>query len=400
MQELRIKVDTNEKSVILLNNYKIVEQYTIDKENIEGNIYLGVIKNIVPGLKATFVDIGKSKNAFIHFEDLGKTKDEIKLNEKILVQVQKNAVKQKGAKLTTNIKLTGRQIVLMPKTDFISVSRKIEDEGKREKLKEIVKKYLPINCGAIIRTNCIFANEEEIRQDIQMLTARWNNIKNSIEKNMKNVPCIIEEDNSIVKSLILATVDSKMSKITTNSKEYNEEILNFLKLYKLENIIKIELDNNVFEKYTIEKELQSLENNKVWLNCGGQIVIDKTEALTAIDVNSGKCIGKDSLEETILKVNIEAAKEIAKQIRLRDIGGIVIVDFIDMEKENSKEKLLKSMEEEIKKDRAKVQIEGFSKLNLLEFTRKQLYGNKGRSYFSGCIYNKICNVVRKKQARF
>lgn len=209
-----------------------------------------------------------------------------------------------------------------------------------------------------------------------MLTARWNNIKNSIEKNMKNVPCIIEEDNSIVKSLILATVDSKMSKITTNSKEYNEEILNFLKLYKLENIIKIELDNNVFEKYTIEKELQSLENNKVWLNCGGQIVIDKTEALTAIDVNSGKCIGKDSLEETILKVNIEAAKEIAKQIRLRDIGGIVIVDFIDMEKENSKEKLLKSMEEEIKKDRAKVQIEGFSKLNLLEFTRKQLYGKE------------------------
>lgn len=376
MQELRIKVDTNEKSVILLNDYKIVEQYTINKENIEGNIYLGTIKNIIPGLKAVFVDIGKTKNAFIHYEDLGKTKNEIKLNEKILVQVQKNAVKQKGAKLTTNIKLTGRQIVLMPKTDFISVSRKIEDEGKREELKEIVKKYLPINCGAIIRTNCIFANEEEIRQDIQMLTARWNNIKNSIEKNMKNVPCIIEEDNSIVKSLILATVDSKMSKITTNSKEYNEEILNFLKLYKLENIIKVELDNNVFEKYTIEKELQSLENNKVWLNCGGQIVIDKTEALTAIDVNSGKCIGKDSLEETILKVNIEAAKEIAKQIRLRDIGGIVIVDFIDMEKENSKEKLLKSMEEEIKKDRAKVQIEGFSKLNLLEFTRKQLYGKE------------------------
>ncbi len=376
MQELRIKVNTNEKSVILLDDYKIVEQYIINKENIEGNIYLGIIKNIIPGLKAVFVDIGKTKNAFIHYEDLGKTKNEIKLNEKILVQVQKNAIKQKGAKLTTNIKLTGRQVVLMPKTNFISVSRKIEDEGKREELKEVVKKYLPNNCGAIIRTNCIFAKEEEIKQDIQMLTARWNNIKDSIEKNMENVPCIIEEDNSIVKSLILATVDSKMSKITTNSKEYNEELLNFLKLYKLENIIKVELDNNVFEKYTIEKELQSLENNKIWLNCGGQIIIDKTEALTAIDVNSGKCIGKDNLEETILKVNIEAAKEIAKQIRLRDIGGIVIVDFIDMEKDKSKEILLKAMEEEIKKDRAKVQIEGFSKLNLLEFTRKQLYGKE------------------------
>lgn len=376
MQELRIKVDANEKTVILLNNYKIVEQYTIDKENIEGNIYLGVIKNIVPGLKATFVDIGKSKNAFIHFEDLGKTKDEIKLNETILVQVQKNAVKQKGAKLTSNIKLTGRQIVLMPKTDFISVSRKIEDEQKREELKEIAKKYLPKNCGAIIRTNCILATEEEIKQDIKMLINRWENIKNIAKKKIKNVPCIIEEESSIVKSLILSTVDSKMNKITTNNEEYNKEILNFLKMHNLESRIELEYENDVFEKYTIEKELQSLKNNKVWLNCGGQIVIDKTEALTAIDVNSGKCIGKNNLEETILKVNIESAKEIAKQIRLRDIGGIIIVDFIDMEKDESKQKLLNCIEEEAKKDRAKVQIEGFSKLNLLELTRKQLYGKE------------------------
>ena len=376
MQELRIKVDANEKTVILLNNYKIVEQYTIDKENIEGNIYLGVIKNIVPGLKATFVDIGKSKNAFIHFEDLGKTKDEIKLNETILFQVQKNAVKQKGAKLTTNIKLTGRQIVLMPQTDFISVSRKIEDEQKREELKEIAKKYLPKNCGAIIRTNCILATEEEIKQDIKMLINRWENIKNIAKKKIKNVPCIIEEESSIVKSLILSTVDSKMNKITTNNEEYNKEILNFLKMHNLESRIELEYENDVFEKYTIEKELQSLKNNKVWLNCGGQIVIDKTEALTAIDVNSGKCIGKNNLEETILKVNIESAKEIAKQIRLRDIGGIIIVDFIDMEKDESKQKLLNCIEEEAKKDRAKVQIEGFSKLNLLELTRKQLYGKE------------------------
>lgn len=376
MQELRIKVDANEKTVILLNNYKIVEQYTIDKENIEGNIYLGVIKNIVPGLKATFVDIGKSKNAFIHFEDLGKTKDEIKLNETILVQVQKNAVKQKGAKLTSNIKLTGRQIVLMPKTDFISVSRKIEDEQKRGELKEIAKKYLPKNCGAIIRTNCILATEEEIKQDIKMLINRWENIKNIAKKKIKNVPCIIEEESSIVKSLILSTVDSKMNKITTNNEEYNKEILNFLKMHNLESRIELEYENDVFEKYTIEKELQSLKNNKVWLNCDGQIVIDKTEALTAIDVNSGKCIGKNNLEETILKVNIESAKEIAKQIRLRDIGGIIIVDFIDMEKDESKQKLLNCIEEEAKKDRAKVQIEGFSKLNLLELTRKQLYGKE------------------------
>ena len=202
MQELRIKVDANEKNVILLNDYKIVEQYTIDKENIEGNIYLGVIKNIVPGLKATFVDIGQSKNAFIHFEDLGK--GEIKVNESILVQVQKNAIKQKGAKLTSNIKLTGRYIVLMPRTDFISVSRKIADESKREELKEIAKKYLSKNCGAIIRTNCTLATEQEIKQDIQMLLKKWENIKIIAKQKAKSVPCVIEEENSIVKSVILS----------------------------------------------------------------------------------------------------------------------------------------------------------------------------------------------------
>lgn len=374
MQELRIKVDANEKNVILLNDYKIVEQYTIDKENIEGNIYLGVIKNIVPGLKATFVDIGQSKNAFIHFEDLGK--GEIKVNESILVQVQKNAIKQKGAKLTSNIKLTGRYIVLMPRTDFISVSRKIADESKREELKEIAKKYLSKNCGAIIRTNCTLATEQEIKQDIQMLLKKWENIKIIAKQKAKSVPCVIEEENSIVKSVILSTVDSNLNTVVTNNEEYNKEILDFLKTYNLENKINVEYDNNVFQKYTIEKELQSLKNNKVWLNCGGQIVIDKTEALTAIDVNSGKCIRKNNLEETILKVNIEAGKEIAKQIRLRDIGGIIIVDFIDMESETSKQKLLNCIEEETKKDRAKVQIEGFSKLNLLELTRKQLYGKE------------------------
>ena len=374
MQELRIKVDANEKNVILLNDYKIVEQYTIDKENIEGNIDLGVIKNIVPGLKATFVDIGQSKNAFIHFEDLGK--GEIKVNESILVQVQKNAIKQKGAKLTSNIKLTGRYIVLMPRTDFISVSRKIADESKREELKEMAKKYLSKNCGAIIRTNCTLATEQEIKQDIQMLLKKWENIKIIAKQKAKSVPCVIEEENSIVKSVILSTVDSNLNTVVTNNEEYNKEILDFLKTYNLENKINVEYDNNVFQKYTIEKELQSLKNNKVWLNCGGQIVIDKTEALTAIDVNSGKCIGKNNLEETILKVNIEAGKEIAKQIRLRDIGGIIIVDFIDMESETSKQKLLNCIEEETKKDRAKVQIEGFSKLNLLELTRKQLYGKE------------------------
>lgn len=377
MQEIRIKVDTNEKVATLIEDYKIVERYIIkNQDNIEGNIYSGIIKNIVPGIKAAFIDIGKEKNAFIHFEDLNKINEEIKLNKKILVQVQKNPIKQKGAKLTANIKLTGRQIVLMPKTNFITISRKIEDEDQKQRLKEIVEKHIPNGFGAIIRTSCISATEEEICDDIQRLLNRWNKIQKKMLENESNLPCLIEENNDIIKSLILGTADGNMNRIVTNNEMFNKEIENFLEAYNLDNNVKVELEKDVFEKYTMQKELQGLENNKVWLRCGGYIVIDKTEALTAIDVNSGKCVGKDNLEDTILRVNTEAAKEIAKQLRLRDIGGIIIIDFIDMQEDISKTKLLNCFVEETKKDRAKVQVEGFSKLNLLELTRKQMYGKE------------------------
>lgn len=377
MQEIRIKVDTNEKVATLIEDYNIVERYIIkNQNNIEGNIYIGSIKNIVPGIKAAFVDIGKEKNAFIHFKDLYKINEEIKLNKKILVQVQKNPIKQKGAKLTANIKLTGRQIVLMPKTNFITISRKIEAEDQKQRLKEIVEKHIPNGFGAIIRTSCISATEEEICDDIQRLLNRWNKIQKKMLENESNLPCLIEENNDIIKSLILGTADGNMNRIVTNNEMFNKEIENFLEAYNLDNNVKVELEKDVFEKYTMQKELQGLENNKVWLRCGGYIVIDKTEALTAIDVNSGKCVGKDNLEDTILRVNTEAAKEIAKQLRLRDIGGIIIIDFIDMQEDISKTKLLDCFVEETKKDRAKVQVEGFSKLNLLELTRKQMYGKE------------------------
>ena len=377
MQELRIKVDSNEKVATLIDDYNIVERYIINnQENIEGNIYIGIIKNIVPGIKAAFVDIGKDKNAFIHFEDIYKINEEIKLNKKILVQVHKNPIKQKGAKLTANIKLTGRQIVLMPKTNFITVSRKITDEEKKEELKQIVEDNIPKGFGAIIRTNCISSTEEEIKQDIQRLLKRWDRINETFKLKEELSPCLIEENNDIIKSLILGTADDKMNRIITNDEEFNKEIKNFLELYNLDNIVKVEFEKDVFEKYTMQKELQDLETNKVWLRCGGYIVIDKTEALTAIDVNSGKFIGKNNLEETILKVNTEAAKEIAKQLRLRDIGGIIIIDFIDMQEDVNKTKLLNCFVEETKRDRTKVQVEGFSKLNLLELTRKQMYGKE------------------------
>ena len=374
MQELRIKVDTNEKIITLIDDYKVVEKYieTAD-ESIEGNIYIGVVKNIIPGIKAAFVDIGQEKNAFIHFEDIYKTNNEIKLNEKILVQVQKDEINQKGAKLTTNIKLTGRQIVLLPTTDIITVSRKIENEKVKEKLIEIVAENLPKGVGAIIRTTASKATKTEIVDDIQRLVKDWNNIEKKMQ-NSDEAPVLLGKNNTIIESVILGTADSGMDKIITDSKEENKKIEKFLKEFELEDKVKVEYDEKVLDKYKIKDELEKLNNNKIWLKCGSYIVIDKTEALTSIDVNSGKYTGKENLENTILRVNQEATVEIAKQIRLRDMSGIIIIDYIDMELEENKHRIMKLLEQEVKKDRAKVQIEGFTRLNLLEMTRKQLYG--------------------------
>ena len=374
MQELRIKVDTNEKKITLIDDYKVVEKYieTAD-ESIEGNIYIGVVKNIIPGIKAAFVDIGQEKNAFIHFEDIYKTNNEIKLNEKILVQVQKDEINQKGAKLTTNIKLTGRQIVLLPTTDIINVSRKIENEKVKEKLIEIVAENLPKGVGAIIRTTASKATKTEIIDDIQRLVKDWNNIEKKVQ-NSNEAPMLLGKNNTIIESVILGTADSGMDKIITDSKEENKKIEKFLKEFELDDKVKVEYDEKVLDKYKIKDELEKLNNNKIWLKCGSYIVIDKTEALTSIDVNSGKYTGKENLENTILRVNEEATVEIAKQIRLRDMSGIIIIDYIDMELEENKHRIMKLLEQEVKKDRAKVQIEGFTRLNLLEMTRKQLYG--------------------------
>ena len=374
MQELRIKVDTNEKKITLIDDYKVVEKYieTAD-ESIEGNIYIGVVKNIIPGIKAAFVDIGQEKNAFIHFEDIYKTNNEIKLNEKILVQVQKDEINQKGAKLTTNIKLTGRQIVLLPTTDIINVSRKIENEKVKEKLIEIVAENLPKGVGAIIRTTASKATKTEIVDDIQRLVKDWNNIEKKMQ-NSDEAPVLLGKNNTIIESVILGTADSGMDKIITDSKEENKKIEKFLKEFELDDKVKVEYDEKVLDKYKIKDELEKLNNNKIWLKCGSYIVIDKTEALTSIDVNSGKYTGKENLENTILRVNEEATVEIAKQIRLRDMSGIIIIDYIDMELEENKHRIMKLLEQEVKKDRAKVQIEGFTRLNLLEMTRKQLYG--------------------------
>lgn len=390
MTEIIIQSQKETTNIALVENGKLIEYYE-DKLNEnnrkEGNIYIGIVKDIVKGMQAAFVDIGSDKNSFIHLKDVMRKIDEtkekiddniditeiLKPNIKILVQVKKDSTDQKGARVSTHINLPGKYIALMPNTDIITISQKIESKEEQKRLIKLVKENLSEGNGAVIRTSAE-GKGEEIIQDIKKVEEKWENIiKTSVDPELHE-PKLLYESESLIEKMLLDLADEKIDKIIVNT----QKDLNKLGEYKKENKeyqgteIKLDKSNNIFEKYELEKQIEKMQNRKIWLKCGGFITIDKTEALTAIDVNTGKYTGTKNLEQTIYKVNEEATIEIAKQLRLRDIGGIIIIDYIDMKDEGNREKIENLLKEEIKKDRSKVQIEGFTKLDLMELTRKHI----------------------------
>lgn len=387
MKELVIFGTDDKKTICLVEDEELVEKYEEDENNksIEGNIYIGKVQNVITGLQSAFVNIGEKRNAFIHVKDILPKVDIVK-NEKpeekninelikpgdpIIVEVKKEAVDKKGPRLSTHITLTNRFVVFMPNSNFITVSQKIEDNKERERLKEIVQKYLPEGSGAIIRTVAENKTEEELKKDILKTIEKWKVIQNiSIDE----IPQKIYDKGGVLKKTIVDLVDNKLDKIVLNDKKDLSLIKNILD--EIEADVKIEIDNEILNKYNLLKQIQATESNKVWLKSGGFITIDKTEALVAIDVNSGKFIGKKDVEETITKVNLEAAKEISKQLRLRDISGIIIIDFIDMQEDKNKQAVINEIIKNSKKDRSKVQVEEFTKLNLMEITRKHINSKK------------------------
>ena len=398
MQEIIVNVSENgNKIVALVENGKMIEKYDEAEEHkrLEGNIYIGRVENILYGMQAAFVNIGEGKNTFIHIRDVipkasneTGNKDEVlskhdiknylRVGMPILVQVKKDSTNKKGARVSTHISLSGRFVVLMPNADFITVSQKIEDVKEKERLKKIVKANIPAGYGAIVRTSATGKNEKQISSDIQMLVDKFKSIKEQYEK-VKNAECnpqLIYQNEGIVNRLLVDLIDQNITKIWTNSDEELKKIENIVKNTNNQEKIKIELKkDNLLSLYDINSQIEKMENRKIWLKCGGFITIDKTEALTAIDVNSGKYVGNKNLEQTVFVVNKEASIEIAKQIRLRDIGGIIIIDYIDMEKEETKNKIAEILKENLKKDRSKTQVIGFTPLDLLEMTRKHMWSN-------------------------
>ena len=398
MQEIIVNVNENgNKIVALVENGKMVEKYDEDEKHrrLEGNIYIGRVENILYGMQAAFVNIGEGKNTFIHIRDIipkasneTGNKDEVlskhdiknylRVGMPILVQVKKDSTNKKGARVSTHISLSGRFVVLMPNAEFITVSQKIEDVKEKERLKKIIKNNIPEGYGAIVRTSAIGKSETQISSDIQILVSKFKDILEKYEKvkNDKCKPQLIYQNEGIVNRLLVDLVDQEITKIWTNSDEELKKIENMVKNTNNQEKIKIELKkDNLLSLYDLNSQIEKMENRKIWLKCGGFITIDKTEALTAIDVNSGKYIGSKDLEQTVFVVNKEASIEIAKQIRLRDIGGIIIIDYIDMEKQETKNKIAEVLKENLKKDRSKTQIIGFTPLDLLEMTRKHMWSN-------------------------
>ncbi len=392
MIDILINKKDKNKTIAVVENGKLIEIY---EDNInskhkrnEGNIYTGIIKDIIPGMQAAFIDIGTEKNSFIHVKDVipqinekidkveimkePKIKDVVKINQKLLVQVQKDSNDKKGARTTTHIKLTGKYIILLPQTTIVTISQKIENEVEKERLLKIVKDNLPSNMGCIVRTSAEKQKKENIINEINILYQQWNEIYNNFKKVNKQ-PQLLYKSPSIVEKIIIDIPNEKINSIIVNDKEDYDEIKKVLNKRIAQNIkLILEEKEDIVKKYDLEHQIEKTEQRKVWLNCGGFITIDTTEALVAIDVNSGKYIGKSTLEDTIYKVNYEATIEIAKQLRLRDIGGIIIIDYIDMKLEENKEKIERLLKETLKQDRAKTQVEGFTKLNLMELTRKHI----------------------------
>lgn len=392
-------INMHEARIALLEDGDLVEMQIErhERERLVGNIYKGKVANVLPGMQAAFVDIGLNKNAFLYagdilvdksdfvFEkeeeveevtkDLEKTniKDMVREGQDIMIQVLKQPGGNKGARVTTHITLPGRSLVLMPTVNHVGVSRKIENEAERERLKNLLEKMKPSSMGVIVRTAGEGKEEEDFAGEIKFLKRLWEKIKE--KSDMLTAPRLIHAEESLVFRTVRDMFTEEVSRFIINDRDYYEKVQAVSAIiapYMKDRIEYFDQHYNIFEYFGIETKVDRILNRKVWLKLGGYLVFDETEALTVVDVNTGKYVGEYDLQDTILNTNIEAAHEIAKQLRLRDISGIIIIDFIDMEKEENREKVLETLRAALKSDRTKTNVLGITGLGLVEMTRKKM----------------------------
>ncbi|MBA4392214.1 MAG: Rne/Rng family ribonuclease [Desulfobacca sp.] len=425
--ELLINARSYETRVAVIENNLLAELHVErpGRHSLAGNIYKGRVVRVLPGMQAAFVDIGLDRAAFLYItdvtdnfeefeammkeadglnEDHGELEGELEektafphqyfniedlLNEgqELLVQIIRDPLGSKGARITTHISLPGRHLVLMPTMDHIGVSRRIEDENERKKLRELLNSLKPDGFGLIGRTASEGIPKDKIKTEMDFLIKLWNNIQQKMSR--APIPSLIHQDLNITLRAVRDLFTKEVDRLIIDSQPEYEQILEFIDTFmpKLKHLVHLyEEKEPLFDGYGIEVEVERALGKKVWLKSGGYIVIEATEALTSIDVNTGRYVGKRNLEETILKTNLEAVKEIAYQLRLRNIGGLVVIDFIDMERKSDREKVFNALREALKRDKNKTNVLKMSELGLIEMTRKRTRENLTRLFREPCFY--------------
>jgi len=414
-REIVINATKHESRIAVLDEGQVVELWVerTRHRTVVGNIYKGRVTKVLPGMQSAFVDLGLERDAFLYVSDViddieeleTETPEELELSDEgqrpeasisdllregqeILVQVSKDTIAGKGARITSHITLPGRFLVYMPTVNHIGVSRRIEDEAERTRLKEMLERIRPPGQGGfIVRTAGEQRNEEEFRADLKYLTELWEQIRRRSEK--ASAPTAIHHDLDLILRTIRDVLSAEFKSVWVDSVEEYQRIVEFLDQIQPQLVSRVRLfrrDDPIFEEFGIEPEIAKALKSKVWLKSGGYIVINQTEALVAIDVNTGKYVGRKNLEETVFRTNLEAAKEIVRQIRLRDLGGIIVLDFIDMEDLANRAALFEALENEIRKDRSKTKILQISEFGLIEMTRKRVRQSLERSLTQACPY--------------
>lgn len=391
MNQIVINIDEFQSRAAIIEDEKVVE-VLIEREEerrINANIYKGKVANVLPGMESAFVNIGLEKNAFLYVNDLREfeekyldgicnserpIEDILTVGDEVVVQVLSEPRGTKGARVTTHYTIPGKYLVLMPNNNHIAISKKIKEEEERNRLEEIVRDLKPENMGVIIRTAAQGKSIFHFEREMEYLVKKWEDIEK--KTSTAKIGEVLYKDNGIVATVLRDIFSNEIDELVIDNEEAYWEVIDYINAFS-EKILKtkIKLYNDdeigIFERYGIEKEIENALKEEVRLECGGYLVIQKTEALISIDVNTGKNTGSYNLEQTVLNTNLEAAREIPRQLRLRNLGGIIIIDFIDMRLEEDKLKVLEALEQNLSKDRIKNNIVHFTDLGLIEMTRKR-----------------------------
>jgi len=400
-QEIFINSTPQESRIAIIEDGVLAEFLIERKEEmgVAGNIYKGKVARVLPGMQAAFIDVGMEKAGFLHASDFSTEPEDVQLaaddiefaeapkappsrhlplekqlsrGEEILVQVAKDPLGTKGARVTSHVSLPGRYMVFMPGTKHIGISRRIESDEERKRLKEIAQSLGTEAGGFILRTASEGLSKREIQRDLLFLTKLWAGIQQKVES--ATAPALIHQDLDLIARTLRDFFTADTDQVVIDSPKDHRRVVDFVRTFMSRQKSKIVLYNGkepLFEQQGIEEKVVKALDRRVWLRSGGYLIIERTEALTAVDVNTGRFVGKRNQEETILKTNMEAVQEVVRQLRLRNVGGIIIIDFIDMEKEGNRRKVYDALKEALKKDKARTNILKISELGLVEMTRQR-----------------------------